>query len=202
MCIRDRAKGIYKSSGVVTGNNITTLYSPEGLPDGRIEIDNISYSLENRDYYKYIGYNVTYYADTENNDRQIKYMEPRDGNNVTEIDADDISRIEEDLSSVTYYDGDREKTINISDTPNLIFNERYYGEYTEEDLDIEAGSVKIIKSDSTDRVDTVMIESYETMVFDRLSNDDSVLFNKFSYSGATESLDFNDAVYDLALIHI
>ena len=193
----EQAKGIYKSSGVVTGNNITTLYSPEGLPDGRIEIDNISYSLENRDYYKYIGYNVTYYADTENNDRQIKYMEPRDGNNVTEIDADDISRIEEDLSSVTYYDGDREKTINISDTPNLIFNERYYGEYTEEDLDIEAGSVKIIKSDSTDRVDTVMIESYETMVFDRLSNDDSVLFNKFSYSGATESLDFNDAVYDI-----
>ena len=88
----EQAKGIYKSSGVVTGNNITTLYSPEGLPDGRIEIDNISYSLENRDYYKYIGYNVTYYADTENNDRQIKYMEPRDGNNVTEIDADDISR--------------------------------------------------------------------------------------------------------------
>ena len=193
----EEVKGIYRSSGIVTGNNITTLYSPDGLPDGRIEIDNISYSLEDTDYYKYIGYSVTYYADTENDDRQIKYMEPRAGNNVTEIDADDISSIADDLSSVTYYDGSREKTLRIGDTPNLIYNGRYYGGYTAEDLDIEAGSIKVIESDTADGVDTVIIESYETMVFDRLSNDDSVLFNKFSYTGATESLDLNDAVYNM-----
>lgn len=195
--VLEAVKGIYKSTGVVTANEITSLYEADGLRQNEIKIDNVKYQCYTSEYNDYLGYNVSFYA-KEDKDKDmdiLKYAEIISDNRTTVIQAEDFVSVSSDFRTIIYDDGKKNKSLKISATPNVIFNGKYYSDYTADDFDIEAGDITVIEDQSSEIVDTIIINSYETMIFDRISYDKNKIYNKYSHSGVTKEVDFEDADY-------
>lgn len=193
----EKAKNIYKRRGTVTGNGITTLYSADGLAGGRIEIDNTEYVCDNDKYGEYLGYYVTYYVQSDDSGDILKYAEPVGDNETTVISAKAFESVSDDFRTVYYTENGRKRTADISASPNVIYNGRYCGDYTADDFNIDAGDITIIKARASDGTDTVIINSYETFIFDRMSSDRLKIFGKYSHTGATTEINLNNAKYTI-----
>ena len=193
----EEVKSIYRGSGLVTANSVTSLYSPDGLSEGRIEIDNSSYICENSGYGDYLGYRVTYYVREDTDGDILKYAEPRTDNEVTVIDAEDFDAVSDDFRILSFHDENRKRDLKISASPNVIYNGKYCSDYTAGDFNIDSGSIIVIKTSDTSGVDTVIIDSYETVITDRISNDKLKIYNKYSHSGATQEINLDKADYSI-----
>lgn len=143
--ILEEVKGIYKSTGTVTANNITSLYGPNGLSDDQIKIDDNNYTCNNSEYYDYLGYRVTFYAKEDTNGDILKYAEIKSDSQTTVIGAEDFESVSDDFRTIKYTDGNQTKKVKISATPNVIFNGKYCSDYTVDDFDIEVGDITVIK---------------------------------------------------------
>lgn len=192
--VLETVKGIYKDTGIVTANEITSLYEPDGLRENEIKIDAVKYQCYTSEYNDYLGYRVLFYAKEDEDDDVLKYAEII-SDKTTVIKAEEFESVSSDFRTIKYDDGKRIKSLDISATPNVIFNGKYYSDYTTDDFQIESGDITVVKNSSSDSVDTIIINSYETMIFDRLSYDKNKIYNKYSHSGVTTEINFEDADY-------
>lgn len=186
-------KNIYKKTGIVTGNEITTLYGANGMPEGYIEIDNEKYLCENPMYGDYLGYRVTYYVHIDDDGNTVKYVKSRNENEVTVIESKDFIDVSEDFRTIEYSLNERNKTLRLSQTPRVFYNGRFYSGYTASDFDMDMGTITVVESYTDDMPDMIFITSYETFIVDRVSNDGTKIYNKYEHSGVTEILEIEDA---------
>ncbi|MBO5059343.1 MAG: S-layer homology domain-containing protein [Clostridia bacterium] len=192
----EHARDTYKYTGVVTGNRLTTIYSPEGVKEGYIEIDNTRYVCDNEQYGDYLGHRVTYYV-REAEDDTVKYVTLRDENDSVVIESEDFLDISDDFGAISYSKNQTRRTMKINASPRVFYNGRFYGEYTAADFDMDRGTIEIVEGKGNDDTDMIFITSYETFVVDRVSNKKTAIFNKYSHSGASEKIDVEDALYDI-----
>ena len=195
--ILSHSKDIYKYVGTVTGNRVTTLYSPTGLADNLIEIENTLYRCENDKFGDYLGHRVTYYVDKSGDEEVVKYAKLRDREDTTVIDADDFIDISDNFGVITYYKNESTKTLKINGTPRVFYNGRFYGEYEKADFDIDSGNITVVEAYNRDDSDMIFITSYETFIVDRVSTKKTEVFNKYTYEDATDKIDFEDTLYTI-----
>jgi len=188
-------KDTYKHSGIVTGNNLTTIYEADGVPEGFIEVDGTKYICENDSYGDYLGMRVTYYVRENKDDDVLKYVVPRDENETATISSYDFIDISDDFRRIEYYNGNRSKTITLDSTPRTFYNGRFYSGLTKEDFNMDMGIIRIVESYGSDEPDLIFVTEYETFVTDRVSNDGTIIYNKYSHSGVTEKLELEQAEY-------
>lgn len=192
----EHVRDTYKYTGVVTGNCLSTVYSENGIKKGHIEIDGTVYACDNEDYGDYLGHRVTYYVRRAEDDI-VKYVALRDENDSIVIQSEDFLGISDDFKTVRYNKNSAAKSITISDAPRVFYNGRFYGEYQKADFDIDRGTIKIVEGSKSGESDMIFITSYETFVVDRISNKKTVIFNKYSHSGATQKIDVEYADFEL-----
>ena len=133
------------------------------------------------DTYSYLGYRITANINTESLDEYSSLDSIRidTKNNVTEINADDIDSVS--TSGISYWSSERvTKTTNLSFDPDVsvIYNGRYLEDYTTEDFDIKAGTIKAVDNDGDADADVVFISSYEIIAIKNIGTDSTTDLRK------------------------
>lgn len=183
-------RGIYKVEGIETATARTSLDGESGIGTDRVELDGEKYDTE-VDACKLLGRNVRAYVRDENDTRTVIYIEEYEKrNDILTIEAEDIKSVSEDFSAVEYYKTEAAvKKAKIADAPSVIFNGKFYGRYTAEDLKPGIGRLELIDNDRDGRYDVINIISYETMVVDSVNTADKEITNYFAYDGSIAKLE-------------
>ena len=169
---------IYETEGVITQNEDTALTGDSSVGENGIELDGVFYSAGSSNAKDFLGMRVkAFVRRSGTEDNEIIYLEQY-RNNVTEIEAELIE--EASFSKITYYmseDDNGAKTVRISPVVKVIYNQKAYPEYTDEDLNIESGFLRLIDNDGDGNADVVFINEYDFIVVDSVSSVNETIYN-------------------------
>lgn len=166
-------------TGVVTGYENTVIGGGKTLPDGCVEIGGVVYRAGNTNIKDYIGYTVrAYYSAEDDVNTIVSFTEKSNTNTAVTLDIDDI-----DISGnqITYRTDGRKKTQKVSESAAVIYNGRYYTNYSNiTDLidGISEGEVKFISNDSSSSANVVIINSYKHLLVERVDKRNKRLYLK------------------------
>ncbi len=190
-------RNIYKTTGLVTATEHVSIYGTTGTEDSsKIMLGNTLYLIEDESFADLIGLNVAAYTRKEKGAdfATILYMyEYGTKNNVIELDADSIESVSEDFSKITYWnENDKEKEVKLAGALRVVYNGKYYADYTEEDLTPEIGSLRLIDNDGNGTYEIVFVTSYRTMVVESVDADNYTILNKYNFEGCLKNFKADD----------
>ncbi len=154
---------IFRVDGIVNMNRVTSLDDSEGTQDDKVKIgDEVCKDTQNLAD-GYLGYNVTAYVRREKNDDRgdIIYIEEATKNETVSFDKQDF--VEVDGFKLSYYQGDKVKSLTLAPTTYMIYN-GVAVDYDPERLDFDNGYVKLIDNNDDHRFDVISILDYKTYV--------------------------------------
>lgn len=138
-------------TGVVTANGITTLYDPAFKADkGCVEIGGQSYKYEGE---AVLGQRVKAYADIDN--KNIRYMYPA-GNREVIIRSEELERIAKNRVYTVDENG-RQASFAVSGSAALIYNGKADSMLAPEDLQMNAGFLRLIDNNNDGSYDVVCV---------------------------------------------
>ena len=174
-----------KGKGIISADYLTTLSgsSAADISENCIIIDGETYLIENLNYRDYLGYNVQFYY---NEDNEIKYLRPYK-NKTIEIDFKDVEKFASGY--IDYTLNETTKTLNISKQVDLIYNRIAYPDYTVADFDqtffdTHNGKFTLLDNDHDGRYDVIFVEEYVTYVVNYVNEPEKIL----SFKSADTSL--------------
>lgn len=188
---------IRKAKGNITATPYAALEGYFKAIDGCINIDGTNYYTEDFSLISKIGMNVefVYRTDKETDKKTLIYLKETENNKITEIDIKDYVSYSSNTIYYTDKDG-KNKSISISPLSDVIVNSENKG-ISKSLLDsVKMGSIKIIKSESADRNDVVIISSYKDMIVGKIDE-----FNKKLLSeNGSEILNLGDNNKDIRVL--
>lgn len=193
-------RGIYKVNGLQTANSVTSIYTQDGVGEGKISIDQNTYDAD--DVEDFIGENITAYIKDDNGDKTVLYTMSRSSKNtITTITDEQIESVKDDFSGIEYYNASGNlKTAKMEAAVSVIYNGVLYDEYTKEDLIPDVGEVKLIDNNGNGSADVVIVTSYNTVVVDSVDPYNNVIYNKYEFDGALKKIDLkekSDSKYEI-----
>lgn len=182
-------------TGVLSGNECTTLTDKEGLGKNCIQIGDFIGSIYNSSKaFDLIGTAVDYYYqyDEKSNSSTVLYLkESVSSNKVTEIDAEDILSYAN--ARLSYNHDDKQRTVTIPVNASVIYNGRLITSYSKDGKSVfepNMGYVRFIDNDKNGSIDVVNIVSYVNYVVAGISSDNKIT----DKNNRSKVLDFNEAV--------
>ena len=154
---------VFQKEGIVTGNNTTKLSFLDGVPEGSIEIDDISYYVDDDlDAGRYLGYRIDFYYRIDSGDKTVICIIRDRKNSELLIESDEIADFDDNVYS--YFEGSGTKNAKISDIADVIYNQKAYlgndaGIYLPQN-----GRVELIDNDGDGYYDVVKIIDIRIMV--------------------------------------
>ncbi|MBQ8526167.1 MAG: S-layer homology domain-containing protein [Clostridia bacterium] len=155
---------IYRDSGKLTDNGITSLDNVSALGDNRVSIDGKNFEISENLYFvrDLVGEKTDYWY-REDADELIYARRDTENTYRLELVYDELAVNDSSFSasSIVYYDArDRKKTAEVSLTADVFYNGVAYPYYTANDFKLTSGSMVLI-DENTDKVyDTVKITQY------------------------------------------
>lgn len=196
-------RNITKINGLMTSTEFASIYGEKGTNKSNlIAIDENIYTIDGKNFDDLLGYNIEAYVQTKDmEDAAVLYMRERPSKNKTlEIDAEDIEKVADDFSTITYYnESDKAKDVKLEGAVRVIYNGVYYDQYTADDLKPECGNLRFIDNDANGKYDVMFVTAYETIVVDTIDADDQIIANKYDFDGSIGLLKTehdNVTVYD------
>lgn len=193
---------IFTIKGTVTANDITSIYKADGCRENSVEIDMVAYENVNGiDFQDMLGKEVeAYITDTETG-TAVLYMIP-EKYTETIIDAENIVNADEGFEYIEYRnaDGTSKKRVKLDYPPKVIYNGRFYSDYTTDDLEPALGHLRLLDSDTNGKYDIVFVDSYQEMVVEARAMTDKLITNKLTYEGALASIELEgttDRIYTI-----
>ncbi len=178
---------VRKITGIVTADSLTSIYKADGCGEGRIEIDMNAYkATEGQDFSSYLGKKVeAYVGEDKNGDSVVLYM-AGDKNEEITIEAGHIANVNLDGEYIEYYNEAKtsKKKLKLEYPPKVIYNDRFYSDYTEADLEPAIGSLRLIDNDNNNKYDVILVDSYKEMIVESRVMKDKTIYNKCLYEGA------------------
>lgn len=167
---------IYLVEGIVTATTKNTLNQPnKSVFDDRIEIDKISYMIENNNLDTYLGYHVKAYY-RENNDIKTIVTSVPYKTSVVTINAKDIDHFNANESKVYYFDANGiQKQYSVEKAFDFLYNGIPDFDYTETDFKPENGNITLIDNNSDGVYDVVMVRSVNYLVVSTVTEDGLVI---------------------------
>lgn len=162
---------IKKIKGIVTAVPSTSLYKGDGCYDDCIEIDSVLYNVSDGiGASEFLGKSVTAYVEEEKSNSNVVYILADDSNNneIT-IDAKDIVNVNMNAGSFEYSVNDKNKTAKINYPPKVIYNDRFFSDYTDTDFLPKIGSVRLLDNNNDKKYDVIFVESYKEMIVESRS---------------------------------
>ena len=191
--VLSKYKNIFKEKGVVEATHITSLESGRyGIAaKGHVIIDGKSYAIGETDAEFYLGQDVEYYYqnDEENAVNTLVCIVPTNKTTVLSIYAENInnSKITTKLDVYAYYDENgKNKTVNMDD-PAVIYNGVAKPGYRLAEITPDSGMVKLIDNDGDGDYDVIDIfDVTECIIVDTVNEENdgyaiTYLDNKSKY---------------------
>ena len=171
---------IKKAKGLVTGNEMTNLYSGGvGAISGRIKIDGDIFITDNIDISALLGKRVTYYYRTdEPNEGKIVLINASENDNIiTEIEMEDFYAYTD--GNISYERDDKEKRTRVPDDIPIIFNGVYYDivkNINFSELRSYLTTLRLLDNDNDNRIDILFIDSYKTYVIKNVDTKGEIIY--------------------------
>lgn len=186
---------IYRTSGVLTATEHTSLYSAQGTDKAdKIEIDEKVYRAAENAYDGLLGNSVEAWVKVEKyeDEPQIIYLEKTENDSELEIAAADIKNVENDFSAINYYnDNGTAKKAKLKKSLRVIYNGVYYGGYTLADLKPDIGRLNFVDNDGDGSYEVLKVTSYKTIIVDSIDAEDGVINNRYAFSDALKKLEID-----------
>lgn len=165
---------IYDTKAVIEANEYTALLDADGgCPEGYVVADGEYYATGTTNASEYLGMNMhMYYRYDEHTDEStLLYIAPNvSKNNILELDAEDISGLDEGRTTLKYFDGTRTKNAKLAESAYLIWNGKM-AELKPEMITFEIGNVTLIDNDNDNKYDVISVMSYKTYVVSAVTED-------------------------------
>lgn len=181
---------VYTIEGVVTANGTTSIYEPDGCPENKVEIDMVEYeNVNNIDCSDYLGKEVEAYVTETETGTAVLYMMVNDFAEFV-IDAKDIIDVADGFEYIDYRneEGTSKKRVKLEYPTKVIYNGRFYSDYTKLDLMPEIGELKLLDSDANGKYDIIFVESCVEFLVESRASTNKLLTSKLGYEGALESI--------------
>ena len=185
-------RNIYEISGLVEANHYTSLIDSKGNFEDQITINGENYYINGTDAGELLGRYVEGYVQKDDKDdgRVIYLSRHKTKTNEITIDVEYISSVSDDCRSIEYLTEDysKVKTAKIASKVRVIYNGRFYDQYTKDDFMIEQGNVSLIDNNRDNEYDCVFINAYETMIVDYVNASTYEIYGKYTYNNALNYL--------------
>ncbi len=197
---------VYKKRGIVNANERTYL-SINGNPgQDMVVIGDEFYTDLTDNLSSLLGYDVyVYYRDNGNDEYEAIYAYKSGRNNVTNIRAKYIEKDEiTDFSKIVYLDGDRIRTVKLSESMDVIYNGKAFTSFSLETITPDTGNLELIDNNGDSIVDVIMVWEFDTYVYDSNDKTNEIIIDKYGkyfdyseletidiYSMYGEKVDFN-----------
>ncbi|MDD6762402.1 MAG: S-layer homology domain-containing protein [Clostridiales bacterium] len=152
-----------------------------------LRIDGEVYNSEYTSAVDYLGCKVNAYYRKSDNERTVFLMFAKSNDDILEIDIKDFEEYDESAHAIKYESGSRTKIQQIAVSATVLKNGANYssdirGAFEE----LEQGTIRLARSDSSKDYDTVIIKNYEDVVV--FSNDTTKkqIYDKIDNGSVTE----------------
>lgn len=169
------SREIYKTTGVVTDNGVSSLLSFSSLSGGRVKIDDVVFEAGNTSVAKYLGCTVKYYYKSDADTRILLYAKPVRRNEIISVNDEYISDTSDKTKLVYYNDGGKKESADISPIADFIYNGVAYPEFSDSDMTVENGSITLIDNNFDGLFDVVSVWEYSDMLAEFVSKSDNVI---------------------------
>lgn len=179
--------------GIVSANENTSLSSDISAGENSVIIDGESYYCADTSAAEYLGYKViAYYSDYHGGGDTLVYIAPENKkNNVISLTGDDIDE-DTTVDEVKYTLNSRKgKSAKIKGAA-VIYNGHFLKNYSESNLKIGSGDIKLIDNNRDGKYEVIIVNSYSTYVVDHISEK----YIDLKYNEKPISLyDYDEAVF-------
>ncbi len=184
--ILSRYHNIYKFKGIVEGNEYTSLAGDKYYQNNQLYANGTVFDTDFEDAYKYLGYDVEYYAQVDDSKGLYKIISvtKRSKNKVLEIDGDDVISAPS-KTSLTYDNNGKNKTIKISPVCDMIYNRVSNPYFTEKDYFLNSGTLTFIDNNGDSEYDICVVEDNKTVVVESVSTVNNSLKNVYTAGNDT-----------------
>lgn len=181
--------GIKRFRGRITANAFANLFSEEALAREEILLGDILMNVGETRAEDLLGYYVTAYATSEEGGikpRLLWLKTEEEKSNCLKVSAENILS-ETNTEALVYREENSGKTVRepLSKNTNLILNGGS-GSFCEENLKPKTGSLTLFDTDDDGVYETVLSESYETMVVGSISVQQRKIYDKYLSSRVLE----------------
>ncbi len=191
---------IIKKEANITHTNETSLYFENGLGDSKIGINDETCIIDYPYSTELLGKPVYAYLKDAGGETVAVHIAIRENKlKQLEIQDEDIKRVADDFQSITYEKANKNTTIKLNPALKVIYNGKFYTEYTKEDLKPINGKIVCLDTDNDDKYDIVFVYSYETIVVKNISTVYKKITNLLRYEGCIENLDLSDDTTDVKI---
>lgn len=213
--IKDRTilidkRSIYKGKGIVTGNYMTNLLTPEtSISKDSLEIGGYIYTFS-EDSIQYeelnsaaalLGYETEYYyiSDRISGEEKLLYIYALDTNTVLNVKSDDIDSYSNFRFEYTTESG-RSKSFTLPKSSCFIYNGKADNNITASDMTPEMGEITFIDNNSDGKYEVVFISSYNDYYVSSINLEDKKIIDTDSVSGRTVSLLLDNDSHDIDVL--
>lgn len=155
---------MYKTSGIVSSDEMTSLLSDENIGRGRIEIDGVQYNSCDSGAGKMLGFKSDVYYKKSNTNAvgDIVYIfAPEDYNNIYTVDYTSFDA-DSDKDGFNYFKDLKSENIRIDANASYVYNGKLSSRGSVK-LYPDVGNVLLIDNDLDNSVDVVKIYDYKTL---------------------------------------
>lgn len=166
-------------TGLVTANYDTSIMESARLDKDQVIIDGVRWRTEDTDATQLLGMSVEYfgYEDAHGENRLVSIF-PSRKNSVLTIDA---ARLDElTAGGAVYYEtpeAPRAERVSFS-APKLIVNGQWINGFTDKDLRIDEGTVRMIDNDNDGSYDVVILNRSQSFMVERVSASNFLVYLK------------------------
>lgn len=183
---------IYKYEGTIDSNAATGLKRPNGSGDGYVTVDGTIFGDPNGILDEMLGEKVTVYVKSPDKDNGVVIFVEKDNDKTFSIKGEDF--INADKRSVTYYADNKQKTITISITSNMIYNGKAI-DFDITKVNSDSDVIRFTDSDGDGVYDLIVVTKYDTYVINSVLADSEKIMLKY---GET-ALDLKDGIYRITI---
>ena len=165
--------------GLVTANYDTAILETAHLERDQVIIDGKRYRIGETDAAELLGMRVEYFAyEDEHGENRLLSVFATSKNHVLEFDSSRVEQMSAD--AITYYeteDAQRTTKVRLS-APKLVINGQWINGFTDRDLTIDEGTVRLIDNDNDESYDIIFLNRSRSFLVDRVSESNSLVYLK------------------------
>ncbi len=186
---------IYKSTGVVKANSITTIGNDEAM-ENSIVIGTKRFIDKDGKFGDYLGYKVDYYYKSDIDSGEIVFMYK----NQTVKELIITENTKRNYSNLTYtyeVNEDKTKTASITKIHDLIVNGVRASGYDDSIFDFENGRVKLVSNEGESVYDTVIMETYDNYILKNISGNAEEVKLLLEHGYKTMEIDLSETKFEI-----
>ncbi len=190
----EKYMNLVRYRGIITSTYFTSLEGNTTCGEGNITIGDMTIANGYDKAVNYLGYKVEAYSEQyKSGDEEIIFAVPYK-TNVTEVNCEDITgSVSETILKYQGENDSREKTVRISLEADKILNGKASPECTMAELTEDCSTILFIDNNNDKIADVVFAYKYSQMYVSNVSLRDSVIYGKYTFSGAVQVLDLEKA---------